>query len=151
MRKHAPSKTAKIVPKAPAPAKVASASLRDGDGQQGGVLGGVHGGVVGGTVGGTGHLHVGPLTTRLPVLVSKVLPEYPPMARLRGIEGQVLLEAVVTTDGRIEPDIAVLHSVPLLDKAAITAVRQWRFRPARDRHGQPLRASVRVPVQFVLR
>jgi len=41
--------------------------------------------------------------------------------------------------------------VPLLDAAAITAVRQWRFQPARDEEGHPLRVTFRVPVRFVLR
>ncbi len=90
-------------------------------------------------------------TSADPVLISQVLPQYPPLARLRGIEGQVVLQAIVTPDGRIEPDVKVVESVPLLDNAAIAALRQWRFRPARDRSGMPMRVSLRVPVRFVLR
>lgn len=122
------------------------------DGQAGGVRGGVSGGLVGGTVGGTGRtLMPAEEAARQPVAISKVMPEYPAVARLRGIEGQVVLEAILAADGRVEPDIAVVHSVPLLDSAAITALRQWRFEPARDRDGAPLRVTLRVPVRFVLR
>ncbi len=121
-------------------------------GEPGGVPGGVVGGVVGGTVGGQGHTLIpAEQAAHLPVAISKVLPEYPPIARMRGIEGQVLLDAIVATDGHIEPDITVVHSVPLLDSAAIAAVRKWLFRPARDTDGVPLRVTLRVPVRFVLR
>lgn len=121
-------------------------------GEPGGIPGGVAGGVVGGTVGGQGHTLIpAEQAAHLPVAISKVLPEYPPIARMRGIEGQVLLDAIVATDGHIEPDITVVHSVPLLDGAAIAAVRKWLFRPARDTDGVPLRVTLRVPVRFVLR
>ena len=120
--------------------------------EAGGVSGGVTGGIAGGTVGGTGHtLIAAEQAAHLPVPISKVLPEYPPIARMRGIEGQVLLEAIVSADGHIEPDITVVRSVPLLDTAAIDALRKWLFRPARDAEGIPLRVTLRVPVRFVLR
>jgi protein TonB len=45
----------------------------------------------------------------------------------------------------------VLKSVAPLDAAAIAAVRQWRFRPARDADGRPVRVIMEVPVRFVLR
>jgi len=116
------------------------------------VIGGVSGGIAGGTVGGTGHRLVAADELRIqPVAISKVMPQYPPVARVRGVEGQVVLEAIVATDGHIEPDVSVIQSVPLLDAAAIAAVRQWRFRPVRDRDGTPLRVTLRVPVRFVLR
>jgi TonB family protein len=50
--------------------------------------------------------------------------------------------------------IVALHvrkSIPLLDAAALAALRQWRFSPARDERGTAIAASVMVPVRFVLR
>jgi periplasmic protein TonB len=119
--------------------------------EAGGVVGGVPNGLPGGTVGGTGSIISADQAAYQPRPISKVMPQYPPVARLRGIEGQVLLEATVAPDGRVEPDIAIIESIPLLDTAAISAVRQWRFQPARDRDGAPLRVTFRVPVRFVLR
>ena len=135
-----------------APAAQAEAAPAAASGPADGVAGGVAGGIAGGMVGGTGHMLIpADQAARKPIPISKVMPEYPTVARLRGIEGQVVLEAILAADGRIEPDITVVHSVPLLDAAAITAVRQWRFQPARDEEGHPLRVTFRVPVRFVLR
>ena len=120
-------------------------------GQPSGVDGGVPGGIAGGTLGGTGNMLVpAEQAAILPVPVSKIIPEYPRIARQRGIEGQVVLEAIVGTDGRIEPEVMVIQSVPPLDQATIAALRQWRFRPARDNDGTPVRVSLRVPFRFVL-
>lgn len=120
--------------------------------QPDGVLGGATGGIPGGILGGTGHaLPSADQVPFQPVAISAVRPEYPPLARLRGIEGQVVLEAILTADGHVEPDITVVQSIPPLDTAAIAAVRQWRFHPARDRNGVPVRVTLRVPVRFVLR
>jgi len=120
--------------------------------EPGGVPGGTAGGIAGGTVGGTGRSLIPAGEAALqPIALTKVLPEYPPLARLRGIQGQVVLDAILDPNGRVEPEIAVVHSIPLLDAAAIAALRQWRFRPARDRNGTALRVTLRVPVRFVLR
>jgi protein TonB len=86
-----------------------------------------------------------------PEPVERVVPEYPSAARSRGIEGQVILRAIVDPDGHIEDSIEVVRAVPALDQAAIAALRQWLFRPARDRNGRPLRVRIEVPVVFVLR
>ena len=53
-------------------------------------------------------------------------------------------------NGRIEAEITVLKSVAMLDKAAIEALRQWRFTPGRDANGQAVRVIVEVPIRFVL-
>ena len=109
-------------------------------------------GVAGGTVGGLGDA---PVALRdvaaAPELVHRVLPDYPAHARALRIEGQVMLEVVLDRDGRVEDDVRVLHSIPDLDAAAIAAVRQWRFRPARDAAARPVRVRMDVPVRFVLR
>jgi protein TonB len=88
---------------------------------------------------------------RAPVLLSSVIPAYPEGARSRGIEGQVVLRFVVDQSGGVEPDVQVVTSLPMLDQAAIDAVRRWRFSPARDRDGNPVRVQVSVPLQFTLR
>lgn len=121
-------------------------------GEAGGVIGGVKGGVSGGVVGGqgTGPLPVGQVANP-PVLISRALPQYPRQARLQSIEGLVLLEAILDREGHIENDVKVLRSIPLLDEAAIEALRRWRFRPARDHRLQTVRVILEVPIRFVLK
>lgn len=117
-----------------------------------GVAGGVHFGTPGGVVGGRGDrpIPVGDVA-RPPVLVKQVKPTYPPAARRRGVEGLVRLEAVLDAKGRIEDPIRVLESIPALDDAAIRALRDWRFAPARDHGGETVRVILEVPIRFVLR
>ena len=75
-----------------------------------GVEGGVPGGKVGGMLGGTGNMLLPAAQAAiLPVPISKIIPEYPRLARQRGIEGQVVVEAIVGTDGRIEPEVTVIQ------------------------------------------
>jgi len=129
-------------------AHAASATDEDSHGVIGGVAGGHIGGVIGGR--GTEPLPVDQVANP-PVLLSRVSPEYPRSARRQGIEGLVVLEAILDLDGRIEDDIKVVQSIPLLDDAAVQAVQQWRFRPARDQANRPARVILAVPVRFVLR
>jgi protein TonB len=93
----------------------------------------------------------GIVVSQAPVLLSSIVPDYPERARALGIAGQVVLRFVVDQSGRVERDIKITTSIPLLDQAAIDAVRQWRFAPARDRDGNPVRVLVSVPLQFTLR
>ncbi|MFM7142146.1 MAG: energy transducer TonB, partial [Alphaproteobacteria bacterium] len=134
---------------AKAPRGVAQGSV---GGVEGGVVGGVRGGTPGGVVGATGRgpVSIGSVAQR-PTLVRRVPPAYPPDARRRGLEGLVLLEAVLDVEGNVEPGVKVLQSVPELDRAAIEAVRQWRFQPARGRDGSPVRVILEIPIRFVLR
>jgi protein TonB len=117
-----------------------------------GTMGGTRTGIPGGTVGGLG---TQPLTLRdvasPPEIVTRVVPDYPPLARQRGVEGQVVLEAILDRDGRIEDRVRVIRSIPLLDDAAVAAVKAWRFRPARDPDGRSVRVIMEIPVRFVLR
>lgn len=79
-------------------------------------------------------------------------PDYPRAVARAGIEGTVLLEVLVGTDGR-PLDVTVRESSGnrRLDAAARDQVlQQWRFRPA-TRNGQPVRAIGLVPVDFRLR
>lgn len=77
-------------------------------------------------------------------------PRYPAAARRRGIEGEVLVRVAVGLDGRAER-VEILHSSgsALLDKAAVEALERWRFEPARAA-GQPVAATVEIPVTFRL-
>ena len=85
-----------------------------------------------------------------PVRTREVSPEYPAAARAAQLEGDVLLEAVVGTDGKVR-DVTVLRSVhPLLDAAAKTAVLHYEYVPG-HRNGTPELARVRLTVSFKLR
>jgi len=86
-----------------------------------------------------------------PEIVTYVVPVYPPKARAQKIEGRVLLLVVIDASGKVEDNIQVVDSIPMLDQAAIDAVHQWSFTPARDADGAPVRVSLQVPVPFSLR
>ncbi len=84
-----------------------------------------------------------------PVLLSKVDPHYPEAARRAGVEGTVVLDAIVGADGRVT-DVAVLRGLPLgVSEAAVEAVRRWQYRPARGRAG-PVASHKTVRVVFTL-
>jgi protein TonB len=84
-----------------------------------------------------------------PQRITDVAPVYPPVARAAHVEGIVILEAVIGEDGGVR-DVRVLRSRPLLDAAAIDAVRQWRFTPTLL-NGQPVPVVMTVTVAFKLR
>jgi periplasmic protein TonB len=85
-----------------------------------------------------------------PGLLREVRPDYTEDARRRGIEGDVVLEIVVRSDGTVG-NVKVLQGLGAgLDQRAIDAVRQWRFSPAR-RFGTPVDVMVEVAVEFKLR
>ena len=71
---------------------------------------------------------------------------YPDLARQAGVEGTVVVQALVGADGRVR-DTRVLRSIPLLNGAALEAVRQWRFKPA-VAGGAPVATWVSVPMAF---
>jgi protein TonB len=125
----------------------------DSNGVVDGAPGGSVGGQPGGSVGGHGdQVWRADEVASPPIAIAKPMPNYPPLARARGIEGLVVLEAIVDRSGQIEPDgVKVLQSVAQLDEAAISAFRQWRFKPGRDQHGEPVRVVLEVPIRFHLR
>ncbi len=86
-----------------------------------------------------------------PVLISRVMPLYPLQARTRGLRGEVVLRAIIGSDGRVEKDIVIAQSSPMFDQPAVEALRQWRFEPGRDRDGNPVRVLLEVPIRFQLR
>lgn len=64
-----------------------------------------------------------------PGLIKRVEPEYPPIARAAGMQGTVIVDAVIHKDGTVT-DVKVVRSSNLLfDEPTIRAVRQWRFTP----------------------
>lgn len=65
---------------------------------------------------------------KAPTQTSKVQPVYPAEALAARVQGIVILEAIIGVDGSVT-DTKVLRSVPLLDQAAMNAVRQWRYTP----------------------
>jgi len=81
-------------------------------------------------------------------LVHKVLPVYPPLARTARIQGQVLLQALISKQGVIE-NLKVLSGHPMLAPAAKEAVRQWRYRPY-VLNNEPVEVETQITVNFSL-
>jgi TonB family protein len=98
----------------------------------GGVEGGVLGGVVGGVLGEEDVEPVAPVRAvgeiRPPKLIRQVDPVYPEIAVNARVEGKVILDVTTDIYGRVQ-NVKVLRSIPLLDKAAVDAVRQWVYEP----------------------
>lgn len=78
-------------------------------------------------------------------------PDYPAAAMRAGAEGTVMVRVEVGTDGApLSVDIAERSGSRDLDRAAVEAVRRWRFQPA-QRDGQPVVGAVTVPIDFRMR
>jgi protein TonB len=86
---------------------------------------------------------------RPPAKLKDVMPVYPDIAMRARISGMVVLEAVIDAEGRVV-NVKVLRSVPMLDQAAIDAVRQWEFTPTRL-NGVAVPVVMTVTVNFALR
>jgi protein TonB len=84
----------------------------------------------------------------LPEAVTRVAPTYPDIAREAGVDGTVLVQALVGKDGKVK-DTRVQKSIPMLDGAAVAAVKQWVFKPALS-NNKPVAVWVAVPVKFSL-
>ena len=84
----------------------------------------------------------------LPEAITKVSPVYPDLAREAGVDGVVLVQALVGKDGRVK-DARVQKSIPMLDESALAAVKQWVFKPALS-NNKPVAVWVAVPVRFTL-
>jgi periplasmic protein TonB len=130
-----------------------------------GVVGGVPGGVPGGSMGGV----IGSVLSSTPVavpkiatpqrvrvssgvstglLVRKVPPTYPPLARQARIQGVVILQAQISKEGNIE-NLQLVSGHPMLAPAAIEAVKQWKYRPYLL-NGEPVEVDTQVQVNFTL-
>jgi protein TonB len=85
---------------------------------------------------------------KAPTQISKVQPIYPAAAQAAGVQGVVILEAVIAADGGVT-DVRVLRSLPMLDEAAVNAVKQWRYTPT-VLNGTPVPVIMTVTVSFNL-
>lgn len=83
---------------------------------------------------------------RPPTKVKDVPPVLPEVARQAGVFGVVILEVTIDEEGRVS-NARVLRSIPLLDQAALDAVRQWEFTPTYV-DGRPRPVILTVPVPF---
>ena len=119
------------------------------DGVPGGVVGGIPGGVVGGPA---------PPADNSPIRIGDGLappkklvhvnPVYPGIASAARVEGLVVLEATIDRTGTVQ-DLRVLKSIPLLDQAAVDAVRMWKYAPTLIA-GTPVPVLMTVTVHFAL-
>jgi TonB family protein len=86
---------------------------------------------------------------REPRKLRHVAPVYPQIAQAANVQGVVILECVIGTDGAVK-DTKVLRSIPLLDEAAAEAVRQWLFEPT-YLNNAPVPVIMTVTVSFSLK
>lgn len=131
-----------------------------GAGVMGGVPGGVPGGSMGGVIGGivnqTAKIPVVAAPQRVRVssgvstglLIRKVQPNYPPLARQARIQGSVVLQAEISKEGTIQ-NLQLVSGHPMLAPAAIEAVKQWRYKPYLL-NGEPVAVETQVVVNFTL-
>jgi protein TonB len=82
-----------------------------------------------------------------PTKIKDVPAVYPAIASQAGVEGVVILEVRIGTDGLVE-EAHVLRSIPLLDQAALDAVKQWQFEPTLM-NGAPIPVIMTVTINFV--
>ncbi len=130
-----------------------------------GVVGGVPGGVPGGSMGGV----LGGVLSSTPVavpkaatpqrvrvsqgvsqglLIHKVQPAYPALARQARIQGTVVLQALIGKDGTIQ-NLHVVSGHPMLTGSALDAVKQWRYKPY-YLNGEPVEVETTINVNFTL-
>jgi periplasmic protein TonB len=84
----------------------------------------------------------------LPEAITRIPPLYPDIAREANVDGTVMVQALVGKDGKVK-DTRVVKSIPMLDAAALAAVKQWVFKPALS-NNKPVAVWVAVPVKFSL-
>jgi protein TonB len=123
-------------------------------GVPGGVEGGVPGGVVGGVVGGLPDAPPPQQAVRVggqikePKKLKNIDPKYPDIAKQARVQGVVILECTISPQGKVT-DVKVLRGIPLLDAAAIEAVKQWVYSPTLL-NGVPVPVIMTVTVNFRL-
>jgi periplasmic protein TonB len=132
-----------------------------GVGVPGGVEGGIPGGALGGVVGGlpsappppppppapTQPVRVGG-NIAPPKKTRDIKPVYPQIAQSARVSGVVIIEATIGPNGKVQ-NARVLRSIPLLDQAALDAVKQWEYTPTLL-NGVPVPVIMTVTVNFTL-
>jgi protein TonB len=83
-----------------------------------------------------------------PRKILDVRPVYPDIARNARVEGTVILESVLDASGNVT-QLRVIRSVPLLDQAALDAVRQWKYTPTLY-GGRPVSVLMTITIRFTL-
>jgi TonB family protein len=86
---------------------------------------------------------------QLPRATFRQKPAYPFAMRLAGINGDVTVEFIVDTEGRVRNATVVRSSRPEFEDAALQAVRQWTFKPGM-KHGRPVNTRMQQPISFSL-
>jgi protein TonB len=85
-----------------------------------------------------------------PLYRQNPVPEYPLIARRRGYQGTVVLEVLVSRDGKVkELNLSASSGHSVLDRAALASVKGWLFDPG-TRGGEKVEMWVKVPVRFQL-
>jgi TonB family protein len=82
------------------------------------------------------------------LIVKKVPPEYPEAAKKAGIQGQVVLRAIIGKNGDVE-NLQIVSGHPQLAPAAIEAVKQWKYRPYLQ-EGKPVEVETEITINFTL-
>ena len=82
-------------------------------------------------------------------LIRRVEPEYPELAKRARVQAVVLLQVMVDEQGNVS-DVTVIRGHPLLNQAAVDAVKQWKYSPTLL-NGEPVPVVATVTVNFVLR
>jgi protein TonB len=129
-----------------------------------GVVGGVPGGVPGGSMNGVMGGIIGNTPIAVPkvavqrvrvsqgvtagLVIHKVQPNYPPLAKTARVQGTVQLAAIIGKDGTIQ-NLHVVSGHPLLTQAALDAVKQWRYKPY-ILNGEPVEVDTTIAVNFTL-
>jgi protein TonB len=152
--RHAPSFVAPAV--LPEQVKPEAVDVGQPQGQPGGVEGGVPGGLVGAKIEKPPEATPPPerrpqrvgINVKEPAKLVHVNPVYPDIAQRANVQGVVILECVISATGRVE-DVKVLRGIPLLNDAAIAAVKQWKYMPTLL-EGVPVSVVMPVTVQFQL-
>jgi len=85
-----------------------------------------------------------------PVLVEKTDPKYPEEAKKEKIQGAVKLDAIIGTDGRVVGLKSAESPDERLTKAAMDAVKNWKFKPAVNSKGKPVQVKITLTVNFKL-
>ncbi len=128
-------------------------------GVPGGVPGGQAGGVLGGIIGGVGSSAPPPpkeAPKRVRVggnvqqakMIRMVQPVYPQIAKTAHIQGTVILHAIIAKDGTVQ-ELQYVSGPPLLMRAAMDAVKQWRYQPTLL-NGEPVEVDTTISVIFTL-